>query len=167
VEEIFSDESTVSFEGDFEDESTVTTVQSGGRVEEQGVPHSAPTIEAEGEEETPVRVEEVVQPRRSERVSRPPQRLTTDEYGELHNLHGFCNYAVQEERANINEAMRGDDRALWEKALESEHQSIIKSGTYELVQRHVGRKILRTKYVLKIKRKQDGSVARLKGGCRK
>ena len=161
LEDTFVDETMVEISSDLSPQSGITSeqIEGGTSAVQDEVVDSGVGVTSEDEEEVEV------QPRRSERVSRPPQRLTTNEDGELQNLenvHGYCNYAVQEEPATITEAMEGEDRAEWEKALESEHQSIVKSGTYELVDRPQGRKILRTKYVLKIKRKQDGSVDKYK-----
>jgi len=162
VEDSFEDETMVEIVEDGPPLSTITSEQIGSetpaeqRVISEGIPEELGS-RVESEES-----EKVVEPRRSTRVSRPPQRLTTDEQGELHSVHGYCNYAVQEEPASITEAMEGENKDDWKHALESEHQSIIKSGTYELVERPVGKKILRTKYVLKIKRKQDGSVDKFK-----
>jgi hypothetical protein len=70
--------------------------------------------------------------------------------------------AVGEEPKTMQLALDSENRAEWEAALKEEHQSIKNAGTYELVDRPWGKKVLRSKYVLKIKRNQDGTVNKYK-----
>jgi len=166
LENTFQDTTMIDLGEDLVPESTITTeeivreIPSEQRVLPSTLGENRVEI-SEGDETVEMREEEN-QPRRSGRVTRAPQRLTTNEEGELHQFYGYCNYAVQEEPASITEALRGENKDDWKHALESEHNSIVKTGTYELVDRPFGKKILRTKYVLKIKRKQDGSIDKFK-----
>ena len=105
---------------------------------------------------------ETVDLRRSTREKKAPEKLTASELGELHSVYGYCHLAVAEEPATMRLALQSEHKAEWEQALAEEHRSIEKAGTYELVDRPKGRKILRSKYVLKIKRNQDGSINKFK-----
>ena len=62
----------------------------------------------------------------------------------------------------MREALESQDQKLWEEALKSEQQAIIKNHTYDLVERPRGQKVLRSKYVLKVKRRQNGKVDKYK-----
>ena len=123
-------------------------------------------LEARGEvgdsQEERVEEKEVNAARRSTRESRPPERLTANKKGELHNILGYCSMAIGEEPANMREALESQDQKLWEEALKSEQQAIIKNHTYDLVERPRGQKVLRSKYVLKVKRRQNGKVDKYK-----
>ena len=115
------------------------------------------TEQEEGENRT-----ETVELRRSRRVRWAPEKLTASEMGELHSVQGYCLLAVTEEPATMRQALESEHRAEWQRAMEEEHRSIDRAETYELVERPKGRKILRSKYVLKIKRNQDGSINKFK-----
>ena len=50
----------------------------------------------------------------------------------------------------------------WKQAIQSEYNSLVSNNTWELAELPPGRKAIRCKWVFKIKRNADGSVARLK-----
>ena len=100
--------------------------------------------------------------RRSTRETREPERLTASQVGELHHVYGYCSMAVGEEPATMKQAMESEHKEDWAAALKEEHNSIARAGTFELVDRPKGKKVLRSKYVLKIKRNQDGTVNKFK-----
>ena len=101
-------------------------------------------------------------PRRSSRVIKAPVRLIEEGGGELHNIIGYCGMAVGEEPPSMRAALESEDRVFWEKALVDEHQAITKNNTYKLVERPRGQRVLRSKYVLKVKRRQDGKIDKYK-----
>ena len=62
----------------------------------------------------------------------------------------------------MKQALEAEDKDQWEATLREEHRSIERAKTYELVERPKGKKVLRSKYVLKVKRNQDGSINKYK-----
>ena len=118
--------------------------------------------EQEEEPEMPVREEVQAVQRRSTRVRFAPEKLTASKPGELYSMYGYCLMAVGEEPATMKLALKSEEREEWEAALKEEHRSIERAKTYELVDRPKDRKVLRSKYVLKVKRNQDGTVNKYK-----
>ena len=120
------------------------------------------TAEKRGELRSEEQETETETQRRPIREVKQPVRLTADRRGELHSIVGYCGLAVGEEPPTMREALQSEDRELWEKALINEHSAIIKNNTYSLVQRPRGQRVLRSKYVLKVKRRQDGRIDKYK-----
>jgi transposase InsO family protein len=67
--------------------------------------------------------------------------------------------ASAEEPGSLDEALHDRD---WARAMESEHQALLKNKTWHLVPRPRGKNIIGCKWVYKIKRKADGTVDRYK-----
>lgn len=64
--------------------------------------------------------------------------------------------------ATVREALDGNNGENWKEAMRSELASLDKNGTWELVELPVERKAIKTKWVFKTKRADDGSVVRYK-----
>ena len=67
-----------------------------------------------------------------------------------------------EEPKNVNEALKCPAKEKWMKAMEEEIQSMNSNQVWELVDLPAGRKAIGNKWILKIKRKADGSIERHK-----
>ena len=65
----------------------------------------------------------------------------------------------EEEPVTFNQAQNSEN---WLAAMQIEYDAIMKNGTWSLVDLPVGKKIIGTKLVYKLKRKPDGSVDRYK-----
>ena len=68
----------------------------------------------------------------------------------------------EDDPKGYDEAMQRSDKEHWKKAMIEELQSIEKNKVWELVERPTNKNIVSNKWVLKIKRKPDGSVDRYK-----
>ncbi|MCO5603933.1 hypothetical protein L7F22_058089 [Adiantum nelumboides] len=62
----------------------------------------------------------------------------------------------------VTEAFAGSEADLWQHAMDSEYQSLIDNGTWELVSPPPNRKIVTCKWLLRKKLHADGSVSRYK-----
>lgn len=96
--------------------------------------------------------------RRSSREKKKPER-----YGE--SIAQFALSAqqfVENDPQTIEEAKQRDDWPEWEKAIESEYKSLIKSGTWTLCELPKYRKAISGKWVFKLKRKSNGDVDKYK-----
>ena len=82
--------------------------------------------------------------RRSTRERKELERLTASQPGELHNVYGYCSLAVGEEPTTMKLALESDHKEEWAAALREEHNSIARAGTFELVDRFKGKKVLST-----------------------
>ena len=69
---------------------------------------------------------------------------------------------AESEPRSFREAMDSHRAEDWIVACREEYDSLIKNHTWELVELPAGRRALCTKWVFKIKRNQDGSIARFK-----
>jgi histone deacetylase 1/2 len=97
-------------------------------------------------------------------VKRPATRLQRDIQKPKVHTDGtiqWCNSALttSEEPASLSEALQDQN---WAKAMESEHQALLRNNTWHLVPRPKGRNIIGYKWVYKVKRKADGTVDRYK-----
>ena len=68
----------------------------------------------------------------------------------------------EEEPLTRDEALRGEHAPQWQAAMESEFQSLTKKRVWEVVERFDGCPVIKGKWVFKIKRDQNGNVARFK-----
>ena len=98
-------------------------------------------------------------PRKSSRIRRPPQRLTSERLGELHQA--IC-IEEETEPKTLKEAMERSDWIQWEKAINEEMESLHENKTWSLVERPNNKNIVGSKFVFKLKRKSDGSLERHK-----
>jgi hypothetical protein len=75
-------------------------------------------------------------------------------------------YNVQASNADdpsLDQALRSCHKTKWLDALQQEIQSMVDSEVFELVDRPKNANVVKCKWVLKIKRKPDGSVDKFKG----
>ena len=62
--------------------------------------------------------------------------------------------------STIHEALNGKRSDQWKEAMKSEYSSLIKNDTWELVPPPEGKNIVGSRWVLKVKRNEDGSIDR-------
>ena len=62
----------------------------------------------------------------------------------------------------VHEALNGKHSDQWKEAMKSEYSSLIKNDTWELVPPPEGKNIVGSRWVLKVKRNEDGSIDRFK-----
>lgn len=125
------------------------------RGEEVAPPHSHRASDME--EEAVQQAEEAIQPRRSMRTPAPRRRFDIDQGG----IFLAAQEGVTEPRT-VAEALSGSDAKEWIGAMQEEMDSMRKNQVWDLVDLPPGRKTVGNKWVLKIKRKADGSVERFK-----
>ncbi len=96
---------------------------------------------------------------RSERQRRAPIR-----YGEPipTEYASIAASNIEDEPQSIEEAMDGQDSVHWKNAIDSEMDSLVKNGTWELTDLPVGKSTVGSKWVFKKKRGADGIVNRYK-----
>ena len=135
------------------------------------LPITSPQAAAEEEEDD---VEEIGL-RRSARPSQEPSRLlfaievveepldqNVDEIEKALGLEASA-WEDDSEPGSYKEAMRGEEATEWKKAADEEMQSLLEQGTWQLVERPRGRKVIGVKWVFKKKRDAEGKIARFKG----
>lgn len=81
--------------------------------------------------------------------------------------HAHCAFTAvddpeREEPSTYQEAISSDDANNWRLAMQDEYDSLIKNNTWILTQLPPGRKVIKNKWVFKLKREQDNSVQRYK-----
>lgn len=105
------------------------------------------------------RAEEMNEPalRRSGR-----QRNEPDRYGEWGQYALSAEGYVDSNPQTISEAKQKDDWPQWKVAIQSEYDSLINNGTWNLVELPKGRKPIACKWVFKLKRKADGTIDKYK-----
>ena len=78
----------------------------------------------------------------------------------------FLAAAAEEEAkqspASVEEALSGEHRGKWEEAMRSEMDSLKGNGLYELVDRPKGKKVVKSKWVLRVKTNEKGEVEKYK-----
>ena len=67
-----------------------------------------------------------------------------------------------EEPKTVHEALNGEQSNQWREAIESEYSSLLKNDTWDLVPPPEGKNIVGSRWVLKVKRNENGSVNRFK-----
>ena len=92
-------------------------------------------------------------PRRSERERQPP-----DFYGVKVNVTSQS----PKEPKSIEEAINSPEKSKWEKAMETEMQSLKANKVWDLVELPKGRKAIGSKWVYKVKTGADGQIERYK-----
>jgi len=114
----------------------------------QGSPeHAACAPEAAEESAT------VIEPRRSGRPTRLPQRYALSAVTTTYDICEPGSYA---------EAVQGPDQAAWKEAMDEEVRSLQQNGTWSLVDLPPDRKALHGKWVYKLKRGPQGEIIRHK-----
>ncbi len=103
--------------------------------------------------------------RRSTRIRNVPDRpgTITGDWWDSEELE-FANLvnAVREEPTTFNEAINGDNSPQWKDAVKSEYESLMKNGTWQLVDLPPGRNLVGSKWIFKIKRNADDTINRYK-----
>lgn len=92
----------------------------------------------------------------AKRIRRPPRRFD-DECYIADNLTEDV-----DEPLNIKEAWTGEHANQWKKATDSEYDSLINNGTWELVPPPNNKNIVGSRWVFKVKHNSDGTVNRFK-----
>lgn len=97
--------------------------------------------------------------RRSERTPKP-RNFEKDGYV----TYGACGFMAQsfEEPLTFNEAVNHHDSENWKSAMQEEISSLVENDTYELVDLPAKRKPIKSKWVFKLKRDNDGEIVRYK-----
>ncbi|KAJ3489457.1 hypothetical protein NLJ89_g11528 [Agrocybe chaxingu] len=112
------------------------------------------------------------EPRRSTRVSRPPGEW----WKVTHKVHEpgdddgddgyeevqFAGLAAGADPRTYKQAMKGDDRHLWQEATQDEYNALNGNETWEVVDLPPGKKAIGSGWVFKIKFKADGTIERYK-----
>lgn len=99
-------------------------------------------------------------PRQSSRLTKRPDR-----YGKLERVSVSTALDIKDEDVpkTWKQVLKSNHKDEWMKAAAEEFLSLIGMGTWKLVPQPQGRKIIKSKWVFKIKRKIDKSIAKLKG----
>ena len=71
-------------------------------------------------------------------------------------------YSTKECPSTFQEAMKSSDANLWRKATDSEFESLMSNGTWDLVERPIGANVINSMWVFRIKYRPDGSVEKYK-----
>jgi hypothetical protein len=71
-------------------------------------------------------------------------------------------YFIAPDPMTLYEALNGEHSEEWRDATQKEYDSLIRNGTWELVDPPPGRKIVRNKWVFRTKLNQDGTIDRYK-----
>ena len=77
--------------------------------------------------------------------------------------HVAYNVCQIDEPKSIREAFEGDYAKEWKAATDSEYKSLIENNTWELTELPVGRKLIGSKWIFRVKYDNDGTVERFKG----
>ncbi|KAE9298600.1 hypothetical protein PF001_g15852 [Phytophthora fragariae] len=126
----------------------------------QGSPAPAATGGTGGRRQTRrQRMQNAGPPRRSTRTRRPNVRLNGYQLMLEEQLTGAPD--------TVDEVLRSPQRAEWQAALQAEFESLLKHGTWKLVDRSKSSsgkrvKVLTTKWVLRIKRDENSNILRYK-----
>ncbi len=132
-------------------------------VGEPQVPIDAGNAEPVGEPQVPLRRQtfedafmEQVSQLGPVRQRRPPAR-----YGEECLLMDSLTTEIDEPNS-VEEALHGKHSVQWKEAMQSEYSSLLKNETWELVPPPERTNVVGSRWVLKVKRGEDGSVDRFK-----
>ena len=87
---------------------------------------------------------------------RKPSRLRDDDDDCL-----LVNSEMEEPKA-VHEALNGEQSSQWREAMESEYSSLLQKDTWDLVPPPEGKNVVGSRWVLKVKRDENGSVNRFK-----
>ena len=105
--------------------------------------------------------------RKSNRISLPPKKFSSDtlgrwKIGERELNLAYCYMAESDEPKTLREALSGPEKEEWRDGWKSEMESQEKNGTWEIVDLPQGRKVVGCKYVFKKKKDLEGNVKRYK-----
>lgn len=111
---------------------------------------SVETVEAEDD----MTEEENAPPGRPQRERRAPMRYGYEEFGET--VHYVYNVAT------LKEALESADADEWKAAADDEYNSLKENNTWNLVEAPPNTKIIKSRWVFKVKHESDGSIDRFK-----
>ena len=108
--------------------------------------------------ETEASQQDVNEPRHSNRERRgvPPLRFI-----EMY-LASAAEEEVKQNPESVQEALQGAHGEKWQKAMDSEMESLRENGVYEIVDRPAGKKIVKSKWVLRVKTNEKGEIEKYK-----
>ena len=118
----------------------------------------------DSDEENNQNIEDLEQPRRSNRVRKAPERngVITGDWWEFEESLNADAYENPEEPSTIQQALNSSAKEKWKEALDSEYKSLIKNRAWNLVKLPEGRKPVGCRWVFEAKRNADGSIERYK-----
>ena len=98
------------------------------------------------------------EPRHSNRERRgvPPLRFI-----EMY-LASAAEEEIKQSPKTVQEALEGLHGEKWQKAMDSEMQSLRENGVYEIVDRPAGKKVVKSKWVLRVKTNEKGEIEKYK-----
>ncbi|MCO5603108.1 hypothetical protein L7F22_057253 [Adiantum nelumboides] len=79
------------------------------------------------------------------------------------DLDALLLVAESVDEISLDEALSGPEATSWRQAMESEYQSLMDNGTWQLVSSPPSRKLVTCKWLLRKKLKADGTVSHYKG----
>ncbi|XP_053968779.1 uncharacterized protein LOC128870209 [Anastrepha ludens] len=85
------------------------------------------------------------------------RRIVSKIQSSTHMLH-----AIIENPATLTEALKSSEAVHWRKAMELEHDTLMKNNTWELVEKPSNKNVIGCKWVFAVKRNQEGVVERYK-----
>ena len=65
---------------------------------------------------------------------------------------------VKQNPESVREALQGPHRKKWQQAMNNEMESLRENGVYELVDMPKGKKVVKSKWVLKVKTNEKGEI---------
>ena len=77
-------------------------------------------------------------------------------------IREYCQHQGINVPASYKQALRSAEWSHWQEAIDTEYKSLQERQTWTLVVKPAGRKIIDSKWVFKIKRNSDGTIARYK-----
>ena len=116
-----------------------------------------------GPEDDAVEEQHVEQP-----VSTEPRQSNREKRGvpSLRFIEEYLAAAVEQEvkqsPQSVEEAVQGPHSEKWKKAMESEMDSLKENGVYEIVDRPAGKKVVKSKWVFRVKTNELGEVEKYK-----
>ena len=120
--------------------------------------------EADDGEDINQNIEDLQQPRRSNRVRKAPERdgAITGDWWQFEESLNADTYENPEEPTTIQQALNSSAKGKWREGLDSEYTSLIKNSAWNLVELPEGRKPVGCRWVFKVKHNADGSIERYK-----
>jgi Reverse transcriptase (RNA-dependent DNA polymerase) len=95
-------------------------------------------------------------------VTWEPQRKFVDVEAYHHYMRQRVFLAQEIDSPSVSEALDSNNRDDWLQAMDAKIESIKSHGTYEAVDRPFNKKVISTKWILRVKRDSDNNVARYK-----
>ena len=120
--------------------------------DDDALEHEGPVAESGGE------TQEREEPRHSNREKRgvPPLRFI-EAY-----LASAADVGADQNPQSVQEALQGEHKEEWQQAMNSEMASLRENGVYELVDRPKGKKVVKSKWVFRVKTNEKGEIEKYK-----